>query len=87
MEYYKKVGDKILLPSCSELGEVPVEGTIIDLIEEYINSGCDRVHYIVLFKHYIIRVSIEYQSEMDLESDTLLVYQTPIQIEKIIILT
>lgn len=85
MSYYKHIGEEIVI-DIPEFTEVPVRGTVVDVIDQFVCPGEGILNYIVRFEHHMIRMSTIYKIEIDLDNDTVeLLSRTPYQLERIIL--
>ena len=84
MSYCKKIGEEIVI-NIPEFTEVPVKGTVVDVIDQIVCPAKGILNYIVRFEHHLIRISTMY--EIDLYPDdntTELFSRTPYKLERII---
>lgn len=85
MAYYKKIGEEIVI-DIPEFTEVPVKGTVVDVIDEVVCPGEGILNYIVRFEHHIIRISTMYEIELYSDDDTTELFRrTPYKLERIIL--
>ena len=84
MSYYKKIGEEIVI-DIPEFTEVPVKGTVVDVIDEVVCPGEGILNYIVRFEHHLIRISTMYEIELYPDGNTTeLLSRTPYKLERII---
>lgn len=84
MSYYKKIGEEIVI-DIPEFTEVPVKGTVVDVIDEVVCPGECILNYIVRFENHMIRISTMYEIELCSDDDTTELFsRTPYKLERII---